>query len=151
MFKKIQTIANKFLFSAMTTVAMFSLVGGLMNSVPVSAATLPDATKLCGTDGKCAGVGDATKIKTDRAGVVGYIVSAAQWLTYIIVGIAVIFLVYGGFRYMTSSDGGTDAKKIITSSLIGLVVAIVAATIVTVISQIVNGDFFGTVLGNTTP
>ena len=63
-------------------------------------------------------------------------------LTYInialgIVGlIAVIFLIYGGFRYITSAGNeevAEGAKKTIQNSIIGLVVIILSYTIITVI------------------
>lgn len=47
--------------------------------------------------------------------------------------LAVAFIIYGGFRYMTSQgepEGLQVAKNIITYSVIGLVVAILASTIV---------------------
>ena len=56
--------------------------------------------------------------------------------------IAVVFLVYGGFRYITSGgneESAEAAKKIITNSIIGLIVIIMSYIIVTVI---INA-FFG--------
>jgi heme/copper-type cytochrome/quinol oxidase subunit 2 len=56
--------------------------------------------------------------------------------------IAVAYLIYGGFRYMTSGgneEAAESAKKIITNSIIGLVVIILSYIIVTVIiNAIVN-------------
>lgn len=56
----------------------------------------------------------------------------------VIVGyVTVFFLISGGFRYITSagsSDGMAAAKKTITNALIGLVIAILAASIVNAIA-----------------
>jgi cytochrome bd-type quinol oxidase subunit 2 len=54
-----------------------------------------------------------------------------------IVGIVTVaFLIYGGFRYITSAgneETAEQAKKIITNSIIGLIVIILSYIIVTVI------------------
>ncbi len=50
--------------------------------------------------------------------------------------IAVVFLIYGGFRYITSAgneESAEAAKKIISNSIIGLIVIIMSYIIVTVI------------------
>lgn len=56
----------------------------------------------------------------------------------VIVGyVTVFFLISGGFRYITSagsSDGMAAAKKTITNALVGLVIAILAASIVNAIA-----------------
>lgn len=52
--------------------------------------------------------------------------------------VAVLFLIIGGFRYVTSAgneEAGESAKKIITNSIIGIVVIILSFVIVRVISS----------------
>ncbi|OGE81781.1 MAG: hypothetical protein A3E98_01540 [Candidatus Doudnabacteria bacterium RIFCSPHIGHO2_12_FULL_48_11] len=52
--------------------------------------------------------------------------------------IAVLFLIIGGFRYITAAgneEAGAQAKKIITNSIIGIVVIILSFVIVRVISS----------------
>ncbi len=52
--------------------------------------------------------------------------------------IAVLFLIVGGFRYITSAgneETAEQAKKIITNSIIGIVVIILSFVIVRVISN----------------
>jgi hypothetical protein len=60
----------------------------------------------------------------------------------VIVGyVAVFFLISGGFRYITSagsSDGMAAAKKTITNALVGLVIAILAASIVNAIAGVIK-------------
>lgn len=52
--------------------------------------------------------------------------------------LAVVFLIYGGFRYITagsSEEGVESAKRIIKNSIIGLVVIILAFIIVITITN----------------
>lgn len=56
-----------------------------------------------------------------------------QLVGYISVG----FIIYGGFKYMTSagaSDGIAKAKKTITNAIVGLLISIFAVAIVNLIS-----------------
>lgn len=56
--------------------------------------------------------------------------------------IAVLFLIIGGFRYITAAgneEAGESAKKIITNSIIGVVVIILSFVIVRVISNALLG------------
>ena len=55
----------------------------------------------------------------------------------IVAYVTIFFLITGGFRYITSagsSDGMAAAKKTITNAIIGLVIAILAASIVNAIA-----------------
>lgn len=55
--------------------------------------------------------------------------------------VAVIMIIRGGFMYMLSagsSGGMADAKKSITNAVIGLVIAVLAASIVNAIASIVR-------------
>jgi hypothetical protein len=58
--------------------------------------------------------------------------------------IAVLFLIIGGFRYITSAGNeevAESAKKIITNSIIGIIIIILSFVIVRVISNAVaNGN-----------
>ncbi len=61
------------------------------------------------------------------------VIKIIQWILGLLGLIAVIFMLYGGFMWMTA--GGNEervstAKKIITSALIGLVVVLLAWAIV---------------------
>lgn len=99
---------------------------------------LPDA---CG--GKACPITGSTEIDASQAGIAGIILSVASFVTYVVGAISVLFLVYGGFLYVT--DTGDDknsgkAKKILVNAVIGLIIAIVAITIVSVIGNIVQGD-----------
>lgn len=70
------------------------------------------------------------QVDTDANGLIATIVST---LLFIIGAIAVIMLIYGGFRYVTSggdSSAVTSAKNTILYAVIGIVVAVLAWTIV---------------------
>lgn len=57
--------------------------------------------------------------------------------------IAVLFLIIGGFRYITSAgneETAESAKKIITNAIIGIVVIILSFVIVRVISNALIGN-----------
>ncbi|MBC7472308.1 MAG: hypothetical protein H7196_03570, partial [candidate division SR1 bacterium] len=58
-------------------------------------------------------------------------------------GLAVLFLVYGGVRYLTASDEkavGT-ARQIIQNAIIGLVIAILAFAIISIVTNLLTGQF----------
>ncbi|MBC7471689.1 MAG: hypothetical protein H7196_00280, partial [candidate division SR1 bacterium] len=109
----------------------------IFRSIDVSAGTapssfLPKDTVICGgtpTDSKnaCQAIGGESNI-TGATGLTGLLISIARLITYISGGLAVLFLVYGGVRYLTASDEkavGT-ARQIIQNAIIGLVIAILA-------------------------
>jgi hypothetical protein len=55
--------------------------------------------------------------------------------------VTVFFIIKGGFGYMTSagsSDGMSSAKKTITNAVIGLVIAVFAASIVNAVAGIIK-------------
>ena len=106
---------------------------------------LPTRDQLCNGN-SCPAIGSAEPTKlTEPGGLAKFIIGIAQFLTFLAVAVAVLFMVWGGFRYITS-NGAEDAgqgKEILTNAAIGLVIAIVAYTIVFLISNVVNGNFFG--------
>jgi hypothetical protein len=71
------------------------------------------------------------------------LVWAIQFLLSIAAMVAVLFIVYGGFQYITSAQSGGEksvlaAKSTITNSIIGLVIIILAYTIVSVVINSIN-------------
>jgi hypothetical protein len=80
-----------------------------------------------------------------RDGIINFILGLARFLTYIGTGLAVLFIVYGGFLIIIDLGGGKRAKagfETIKSSIVGLVLIIVAYTIVAFISQVLTGSNF---------
>jgi hypothetical protein len=132
-FTKIFAVA--FLVSALALV-MIPSVGFAASTSPI-----PGRETLCG--GKCPITGDRSDLG-GKTGIGQIILDAASFLTYLVGAISVLFLVYGGFLYVT--DTGDDAsnkkaKKILVNAVVGLIIAIVAGTIVAVVGNIVQGDF----------
>ncbi len=70
----------------------------------------------------------------------GALVTLVLQIALLIVGsIAVLFLVYGGYRYITSSGNEEvteEAKKIIVNAILGLVIVILSFAVITIISRI---------------
>ncbi|MFC1618000.1 hypothetical protein ACFL2B_01820 [Patescibacteria group bacterium] len=62
--------------------------------------------------------------------------TATNWILGITGAVAVIFIIFGGFRYITASGNTeqmTKAKEILIKAIIGLVIVVVAYVIVTAI------------------
>ena len=64
-----------------------------------------------------------------------------QALLVVVAYMTVFFVIKGGFGYMTaagSPDGMSNAKKTITNALIGMVIAVLAASIVNAIAGLIK-------------
>ena len=64
------------------------------------------------------------------------IAKVTNWLTTLVGIIAVLFLIYGGLVYITSAgnkERAESAKKIITYSVIGLVIVVLARVVVSLV------------------
>ena len=71
------------------------------------------------------------------------------WIIGLVGGLAVLFLVYGGFQYMTSSGNPKQvetAKKTITYAIIGLVIVVLSG----LIFQLLTGNFITSIFGTKT-
>ena len=62
----------------------------------------------------------------------------AQFLIYVSMFIAVIMIVYGGIRYMFSSDDPKAAKTIITNGLIGAGIVLAVGALLQTVGYIVS-------------
>jgi len=136
---------KKFITSLMLVfVMMTSVIGGysLAGALPVDAQVrIPDTC-----EGDCPLIGTNVPTNVNENTIVDFILGVAQFVTFIVIALAVLFLVYGGFLFVTDSGDGKRAengKKILFNAIIGLVLAIVAFTIVRVISEVVAGDVAG--------
>lgn len=64
-----------------------------------------------------------------------------QALMVIVAYVAVFFIIKGGFEYITSagsSEGMASARKTITNAVIGMIIAILAASIVNAVAGIIK-------------
>ncbi|MFA5135146.1 MAG: hypothetical protein WC505_05195 [Patescibacteria group bacterium] len=105
---------NKKFFVAVLVIGMIAL--------PLSAAAQVEV----GEYGTSFGLGTADLEST--------VISIVQWALGFLGLIAVIFILYGGFTWMTAGgneDKISTAKKIITAAVIGLIVILLAWAIVT--------------------
>jgi hypothetical protein len=117
-----------------TAVLSTSLV---LTSVPANAQTdncnkvsnkLPDFKNNC--------IKGLSGIKGDANGIASIIINIANFFIIILGAVSVLFIVYGGFLYVTDDGSGTKAgngKKIVINALIGLVVALVSFTLVSLV------------------
>ena len=66
---------------------------------------------------------------------------AIGWMLYFAAGIAVLFLLVGGFQYISArgnEEATEKAKKTITGAVIGIIIIIMAYAIVTIVSNLVT-------------
>jgi hypothetical protein len=131
------------LFLFTITLGAFSFI---TSDISVSAQLVPGGDVICGGEG-CPIVGDAD-IDASQENLVAILINAARFLTFVGVGLAVLFMVWGGIRYITagSSDGAENAKKILINATIGLVVSIVAFTVVTILAGFLSGNVAGNLI-----
>ncbi len=66
-----------------------------------------------------------------------------NWALGIAFGVAVIFLIIGGFRYITSAgneEGAEKGKASVINALIGIVIIVLSYVIVNVVANLVQGN-----------
>ena len=141
----------KKLFSmGLLAILAFSSISSSLVTNAAGSPLLPDGNTLCKAKGnsgddacKLSG-GAGANIAGGKEGIVETIISIARILTYITGALAVLFLVYGGVRYLIAQDekGAGDARIIIRNAVIGLVIAVVAYSIVSIVSGLLSGTFF---------
>jgi len=68
--------------------------------------------------------------------------TVAQFLIVVSMVIAVIMIVYGGIRWMISSDPA-EAKKIVTNGLIGAAIVLAVGVLLQTVAGLVTRTFFG--------
>jgi Type IV secretion system pilin len=133
------SIIKKFLAGSILALALFAFV----SAVPASAqGSLLAPTCGPGTNNPCPIIGNA-QIDGSREGLSGIILTIAQFAVYILGAIAVLFLVYGGFLYVTDDGSGSKAKQggtIFRNAVVGLILAIAAFAIVNVVGTLVSGQ-----------
>ena len=73
--------------------------------------------------------------------------TVTNWVLGIVGAVAVLFIIYGGFRYITSQGNQQQmdtAKNILIKAIIGLVIVVVAYVIVRIIVAALAGPTAGT-------
>ena len=67
----------------------------------------------------------------------------AQFLIVISIVIAVIFIIWGGIRYMASGEDKKAAKATIWNGIIGAAVVLAVGVILNTVASLVTRTFFG--------
>ncbi len=145
----------KYLFNV--KIVLFSMLAAVsLLTIPMAAdAQIPPITGgQCGSGqgGPSGGLGDlqscsGNQIPTagvnlnTREGVVALIAKIIEWALYLSGAVAVIFVIIGGYRYLTAGgneETATKARKSVVNALIGLVIIILAYVIVNVVTNFVT-------------
>ncbi len=77
----------------------------------------------------------------------GIINQVARFLIAIALVIAVIFLIYGGIRWMAAGadeEAATNAKKVIWNGIVGAAVVLAVGVILSTLSDVIARTFFST-------
>lgn len=114
---------------------------------PVVSAKVPTADQLC--QGTCPLVANPDEFAGNgdlRETITALLLTVAQFLTYIAVAVAIIFIIYGGYQWMNvnNPESAATGQKTVTNAAIGLAIAILAATVVSLLSSFLQGDVTGT-------
>jgi hypothetical protein len=119
--------------------ATFSLVFALVFSV----ASIPTFAQLtpntCPQSG-CPAIDVGSVRINSREDIARFIIRVANLLTYIVVALAVLIIVYGAFLMIIGqADVGWTMIK---NCILGIIVAILAYTVVNFLSQTLQGNLF---------
>lgn len=124
---KIYHHARSFGFAALVFGALALVVGGIAFPASVHADSSED---ICESIGGTYKAGECT---TDGTTVQDAIETVINILSWIVGVVAVIMLIYGGFRYVTSggdANSTKSARSTIIYSIVGLIVVLVSQSIV---------------------
>ena len=132
----IQTLAKKAALSLQALVMVLGLSSASVAAVTISAAT---AYAACTGDPTTGGIADgaacaqANGTSANLFGSGGIFNTISNILIFLVGAIAVIYLIIGGLRYVTSggdSKAVTAAKDTILYAIIGIVVAVISYALV---------------------
>lgn len=126
-----------------TALQLFPYIG--LSSVSTLTPKAQNIPEVC-PNGNCPLIGTNSVDNIDTEAIGQFIIGLAQFLSYIAIAVAVLFLVISGLQLVTDTGDGKraeSAKKNFFTTLIGLVLVIAAFTIVQVLSQFLVGDVIG--------
>lgn len=110
----------------------------VVTALPLSALALDTSTFPCPTGLNCSTQVNAGNVTGALNGLISQVI---QWLLSIALGLAVLFVIIGGFRYLISGgneDSAEAAKNTVINSLIGIVLIILSYSIVQVVVNLVS-------------
>ena len=138
-----QMTAKKVLFAL--------LFGSALLAIPLPAGA---ANAICGTSSSSgvsgglselcqnsSGITDAGINISNKQDVTAVIARVIDWALYLSGAIAVIFVIVGGYRYLTaggSEETATKARQTVINALIGLVIIILAYVIVNAVASFIQ-------------
>lgn len=135
----------KYNFNFLKQIAFFGLffilIASFLAPISVLAQTtpnryVPSKSQICG--GSCPLID--SDFNPTSEGVFRFIIFFARFLTYVGVGLAVLFFVFAGLQFIVGQS--ENAKQNLITTFIGLIVIIVAYTVVNIIAQtLADGDF----------
>jgi hypothetical protein len=111
-------------------------VGGVVASAAIDSSLCAGSTAASGED-----CNTSTGLDANTSGLTGLATRIVDIFSIIIGAIAIIFLLYGGFRYITSGgDSGRvgNAKNTILYAIIGLIIVALAQVIVNLVLGAAN-------------
>lgn len=120
--------------------AVFAFASSPLLTSAQQSDLVPDGSVVCGGD--CPVIGKSDVGTVNQNSLVQIIINVARFLTFVGVGLSVLFMVWGGIRYITAggSDGSSEGKNTLINATIGLVVSIVAFTVVNVLASLLQGN-----------
>ncbi|MEM1311999.1 MAG: pilin [Patescibacteria group bacterium] len=141
------SLVNKFILPAFASLMLaFTLISMLAGGVLTQAQNIPGRNQLCGPGG-CPLIDNPDAAQgADQNTIANIILNVASLLTFIAGAVAVLAIVYGGILYVTDNGSGesaTKGKKILINAVIGLVITIIAFTIVGLVGNLVQGNLGG--------
>lgn len=101
---------------------------------------VPSKSQICG--GPCPLIDSDFNPSSDS--IFRFIIFLARFLTYVGVGLAVLFFVFAGLQFIVGRS--KDARVNIITTFIGLVVIIIAYTVVNIIAQSLASDSLGDII-----
>ncbi len=122
---------NLLIIAGLTIVAVGGLVASPSLSTYAQNKLLPTPKSVCPATG-CPITGSVDDTTADSLPV--FASRIAQLMTFIIASIAIIFVLYGAFLWLTDAEKGAEkGRKIITNAVIALVISVVAYGLIGVV------------------
>ena len=130
------------LFFSFTETVVFAAGGANTgNTVNTTTTGTGKPIDVCETFGNCASsLKTYTNASSSKSAITAFLVDLSRFLVYIGVPIAIILLVVAGYKMMSSQDDGSYKKALeqLKYTLFGLVIIIIAVTIVALVTGFVS-------------
>jgi hypothetical protein len=140
---QVKNLINKVAFLILGLMMAFTLIGGVTSfAAPATASLCNNTTDDANTNQCIIETPEGSTTNTTQNTIVALLLNIANFIIYIVAALAVIYLIYGGVKYLTdggSGKGAEDGKKIILNACIGLVICLVAFSAVQIVINLTNG------------